>query len=99
MTRVDIKPQSYHLRSDTWELVRASDGSLLLLVYCTQSAAGFCVLLKLNEEELREFHGLGWLMLQHLAHRVAYFTDEYWPRAIKGKLLDEVIALVGFRAL
>lgn len=45
-------------------------------------------MIKLNAEELRDSHGLGWLSIQHLANRINYFVSDYAGRRIIGPLLE-----------
>lgn len=39
--------------------------------------------------KLRDYHGLGWLSIQHLANRINYFVSDYHGRRITGVLLEE----------
>jgi hypothetical protein len=45
-------------------------------------------MIKLNAEELRDYHGLGRLSIQHLANRINYFVSDYAGRRITGPLLE-----------
>ncbi|WP_172604485.1 hypothetical protein [Pseudomonas fluorescens] len=48
-------------------------------------------LIELNAEELRDYRGLGWLSIQHLANRINYFLGDYNDRKITGPLLETAI--------
>lgn len=39
--------------------------------------------------KLRDYHGLGWLSIQHLANRINDFVSDYHGRRITGPLLEE----------
>lgn len=67
-------------------------GELYILVACESSFVSCECLVKLNADELRDYHGLGWLSLQHLANRINYFSDEYKSRRIVGSALASAIA-------
>ncbi|MGZ9668571.1 hypothetical protein ACXX9E_21290 [Pseudomonas sp. GNP014] len=89
MERVRLTPAQYHTADGYWSLFKAEDGSLYLLVECEASFVGYQAMIKLNDEELRDYHGLGWLSIQHLANRINYFVSDYHGRRITGALLEE----------
>ena len=88
-----IKPAKarYHTDDSWWHLVSGEDEALYLLVNCEASFVSYECLIKLNESELRDYHGLGWLSLQHLANRINYFNDEYKSRRLTGTTLVAAI--------
>jgi len=43
------------------------------------------------EEEGRDYHGLSWLSIQHLANRISYFVNDYKHRRITGPPLAVAI--------
>jgi hypothetical protein len=85
---------SYHIDSDWWHLLRDND-ELYILVHYEATFVSYDRLVKLDAAELRDFQGLGWLSLQHLANRVNYFVDEYKGRCITGPTLTAAQRLVG----
>ncbi|MGN4052450.1 hypothetical protein [Pseudomonas sp. SM4] len=91
MDLVQIAPAAYHITDDYWHLLRAEDGAVYILVECEASFVSYECLIKLNAEELRDYHGLGWLSIQHLANRINYFVGDYNDRKITGPLLDAAI--------
>lgn len=91
MKRLQLAPATYHLNDSYWDLLGAEDGSLYLLVNCEASFVSYDALIKLNDDELRDHHGLGWLFIQYLANRINYFVSDYKARLIKGPLLDRAI--------
>ncbi|WP_192560580.1 hypothetical protein [Pseudomonas allokribbensis] len=91
MKRLQLAPATYHLNDSFWDLLGAEDGSLYLLVNCEASFVSYDALIKLNDEELRDHHGLGWLFIQYLANRINYFVSDYKARLITGPLLDRAI--------
>ena len=66
---------------EQWYLLREQD-SYYLLVRCSQSAAGFEILIKLSPDEYREFHACGRVYLNYLANRINYWSREYYPRSL-----------------
>lgn len=91
MNVIRIKPATYHLTEGYWHLLSEKDGSIYVLVHCEASFVSYERLIKLNDEELRDYHGLGWLSIQHLASRINYFVDDYSSRSITGSLLEAAI--------
>jgi hypothetical protein len=89
MKLVPVSPQPYHLRHEIWSLLKDQAGGFYLFVNCEASFVSFDCLLKLNDEEMRDYHGLGWLSLQHLAHRVNHFSRDYSSRMVQGQDLDD----------
>lgn len=87
MKVVEPSKADYHTDDSRWHLLRDEDGSLHILVACESSFVSYECLIKLNDEELRDYHGLGWLSMQHLANRISYFVDEYKSRRIVGAAL------------
>jgi len=85
----------YHTDDRWWLLLRGDDGALYLRVDCEASFVSYTSLVKLNDAELRDYHGLGWLAIQHLANRINYFVDEYKDRRLVGPLLDEALKVTG----
>jgi hypothetical protein len=83
---------TYHTDDSWWNLLCDEDGSLYILANCEASFVSYECLIKLNAEELRDHHALGWLSIQHLANRINYFTDEYKTRRITGPTLSAAIA-------
>lgn len=88
MERLRLTPAEYHTTDNYWSLFKAEDGSVYLLVECEASFVGYQAMIKLNAEELRDYHGLGWLSIQHLANRINYFVSDYAGRRITGPLLE-----------
>ena len=88
-----IKPAkaAYHIDDSWWHLLRDESGGLFILVACESSFVSYECLVKLNDEEFRDYHGLGWLSLQHLANRINYFSEEYKSRRIVGPALASAI--------
>ena len=62
-----------------WFLLKDGD-AYYLDVNCNVSACSFDIVIKLNQEEFREYHGLGLVYIEYLAARVNYWSQEYWPR-------------------
>ncbi|MFM9380981.1 hypothetical protein [Pseudomonas sp. UV AK001] len=91
MKLLRLAPATYHLNDSYWDLLGAEDGSLYLLVNCEASFVSYDALIKLNDDELRDHHGLGWLSIQYLANRINYFVSDYKARLITGPLLDAAI--------
>ncbi|CAH0233743.1 hypothetical protein ABH908_002586 [Pseudomonas frederiksbergensis] len=91
MDLVRLVPAAYHTTDSYWHLLNAEDGSIYILVECEASFVSYECLIKLNDEELRDYQGLGWLSIQHLANRINYFVDDYNGRRITGPLLEEAI--------
>lgn len=91
MDLVRLAPEAYHTTDSYWHLLKAEDGSIYILVECEASFVSYECLIKLNDEELRDYQGLGWLSIQHLANRINYFVDDYNARRITGPLLEEAI--------
>jgi hypothetical protein len=84
----------YHTDDSMWRLLRDAD-DLYILVHCEASFASYDRLVKLDAAELRDFQGLGWLSLQHLANRINYFADEYKGRSLTGPTLTAAQHAVG----
>ena len=61
MDLVQIAPAAYDITDDYWHLLKAEDGTVYILVECEASFVSYKCLIKLNAEELRDYHGLGWL--------------------------------------
>lgn len=95
MKPIQVTPAAFHTFDKCWQLFSAEDGALYLLVDCEASFVGYLRMIKLDEYEQRDYHGLGWLSLQHLAYRVNYFVSEYKERAVTGALLEAAIAAWG----
>jgi len=74
----------YHTGDGWWHLLRGTSNELYLLVRCEASFVSYDCLVRLNDAELRDLKGLGWLSLQHLANRINYFVDEYKARSLIG---------------
>jgi len=91
MDLVRLKPAAYHITDSYWHLLNAEYGSTYILVECEASFVSYECLIKLNDEELRDYRGLGWLSIQHLANRIKYFVGDYNGRRITGPLLEEAI--------
>lgn len=88
MTPVPVTPQPSDLSEGRWSLLKDDEGALYLLVQCEVSFVSFERLVKLTEDELEEYRGLGWLSLQHLAARIKYFAAQYADRSITGRRLQ-----------
>jgi len=84
----------YHTSDEWWHLLQSDDGELFLLVSCEASFVSYDCLVQLNAEEMRDYLGLGWLSIQHLANRINYFVDEYKNRRITGEVLSMAIEAV-----
>jgi len=82
----------YHTDDRFWHLLDDDQGARYMLVACEASFVSYQCLVKLNEAELRDMHGPGWLSAQHLANRINYFVDDYKTRRIVGPLLAAAIA-------
>lgn len=82
---------AYHTEDGWWHLLRDEGGELYILVACESSVVSYECLVKLNGDELRDYHGLGWLSMQHLANRINYFSDDYKNRRIVGSALASAI--------
>lgn len=91
MNPIRPTPAAYHTDDSYWHLLAAEDGSVYVLVNCEASFVSYDTLVKLNYEELRDYHGLGWLSIQHLANRINHFVDDYNGRRITGPLLEAAI--------
>ncbi|MBZ9780252.1 hypothetical protein K9857_01645 [Pseudomonas sp. REP124] len=91
MDLLQLAPATFHTTDDFWHLLHAGDGSIYVLVNCEASFVSYECLIKLNDEELRDYRGLGWLSIQHLANRINYFVDDYNGRRITGSLLEAAI--------
>jgi hypothetical protein len=89
MERIRLTPAQYHTDDSYWRLFKAEDGSVYILVECEASFVGYQSMIKLNAEEMRDYHGLGWLSIQYLANRINYFVSDYSDRRITGSLLEE----------
>jgi hypothetical protein len=89
MELVRLTPAEYHTNDSYWRLFKVADGSVYILVECEASFVGYQFMIKLNAEEMRDYHGLGWLSIQHLANRINYFVSDYSGRRITGSLLEE----------
>ena len=65
-----------------------------MLTRCSQSAAEFGLLIKLNQDEYKEYHALGTVYAEYLAARVNYWSHEYWPRNVaeKQEAVDKAIS-------
>jgi hypothetical protein len=87
MKVVEPAKAAYHTDDSWWHFLRDERGELFILVACELSAVSYECLIKLNDEEFRDYHGLGWLSLQHLANRINYFSEEYKSRRIVGAAL------------
>ena len=92
MKIVESAKAAYHTDDTWWHLLRDEGGALYILVACESSFVSYECLVKLDGDELRDFHGLGWLSMQHLANRINYFADEYKSRRIVGSALASAIA-------
>jgi hypothetical protein len=79
---------TYHTDDGWWHLLRGEDDALYVLVNCEASFVSYQCLVMLNDDELRDYHGLGWLSIQHLANRINYFSDQYKSRMITGATLS-----------
>ena len=84
MNLIQPAKAAYHTDDSWWHLLRDDDGALYILVNCEASFVSYECLIKLNTEELRDYHGLGWLSVQHLANRINYFNEEYKARRVSG---------------
>ncbi len=91
MTPITIIPQPHHLSQGRWNLLRDNDGALYLLVQCEASFVSFERLVMLDEIELEDYRGLGWLSLQHLASRISYFATQYADRSVTGERLQRAL--------
>ena len=87
MKVVEPAKAGYHTDDSWWHLLKDEVGELYILVACESSFVSHECLVKLNGDELRDYHGLGWLSMQHLANRINYFSDEYKSRRIVGAVL------------
>ena len=92
MQVVERAKAAFHTDDSGWHLLKDDAGELLLLVACESSFVSYECLVKLNGDELRDYHGLGWLSIQHLANRINYFSDEYRNRRIVGDALASAMA-------
>jgi hypothetical protein len=88
---VEPPKADYHTDDSRWHLLRDVNGSLHILVACESSLVSYECLIKLNDGEILDYHGLGWLSMQHLANRINYFVDEYKSRRIVGAALASAI--------
>ena len=91
MKLVQPAKATYHTDDTWWHLLRGEDGALYILVSCEASFVSYECLIRLSDEELRDYHALGWLSIQHLANRINYFIDEYKDRRIMGPALSAAI--------
>ncbi|MGQ2994558.1 hypothetical protein [Variovorax sp.] len=82
---------TYHIDDSWWRLLQDEDDALYVIVDCEASFVSYQCLIKLNDYELRDYHGLGWLAIQHLANRINYFADEYKDRRLVGSALASAI--------
>ena len=89
MELVRLTPAEYHTNDCYWRLFKLADGSVYILVECEASFVGYQSMIKLNAEEMRDYHGLGWLSIQPLANRINSFVRHYSGRTITGSLLEE----------
>ena len=87
MKVLDRKPMKWQLDS-RWNFIEAENNEYYFYVWC-ESSFGYTVLIKLTDEEYREYKGLGWTYLQYLSQRINYFVDEYKPRRILGELNEK----------
>jgi hypothetical protein len=92
MKVVEPAKAAYHTDDSWWHLLQDGRGELYVLVACESSFVSYECLVKLNAEEVRDYHGLGWLAMQHLANRINYFSDEYKSRRIVGSALATAVA-------
>jgi hypothetical protein len=83
-----------------WFLLKdetASGAAYYLDVNCSQSAAGFSLLIALDAAEYAEYHALGRVYIEYLAARVNYHAGQYAARDVRGPLAraaNEAIAKV-----
>ncbi|XZG71944.1 hypothetical protein ACTSKR_11910 [Chitinibacteraceae bacterium HSL-7] len=89
--RIHPAKTAYHTDDRDWQLLCDPSGALYLLVHCATAQVSYECLIQLNRDELRDYHGLGWLSVQHLASRIQYFKDDYQSRCITGTLLCAAI--------
>ena len=88
MTPLRPKFDDLYKEDGWWSLHQHEPDARYLLVACGEDPGQqYDAFVKLNEEELRDYRALGWLSLQHLAHRIRHFEDEYSSRLIRGDLL------------
>lgn len=91
MKVVEPAKTAYHTDDSWWHMLKDERGDLYILVACEASVVSYECLIKLNEEEIRDHHGLGWLSMQHLASRINYFAQDYKSRMIVGPALVDAI--------
>ncbi len=94
MKVIHLAKAAYHTDDSWWNLLHDEDGAQYILVNCEASFVSYECLIKLNDEESRDFHGLGWLSLQHLANRINYFSEEYKNRRVTGSTLSAAIEAI-----
>lgn len=94
METITLTKATYHTDDSWWHLLRDDDGAQYILVHCEASFVSYLRLVKLDEDELRDLHGLGWLSLQHLANRINYFVDEYKDRSITGDVFSAAMQAI-----
>lgn len=68
-----------------WYLL-VEDGQQYLDINCAQSAVSFSILLRLDDAEQAELHGLGRVFLDYFAAKVCYWPSRYQSRTITGAL-------------
>lgn len=66
-------------RPHAWYFLKEGDSNYLD-VNCNLSAVGFDLIIKLNQDEYKEYHALGQVYIEYLAARVAYWWTEYSSR-------------------
>lgn len=84
-----------------WYFLEDGD-SHYLDVNCNVSAVGFGLTIKLDENEYREYHGLGEVYIEYLAARVAYWWPEYSSRnftSVEAAVNDSIKAYLNKGAL
>lgn len=90
MDLIHLTPATHHITDGYWQLLRAGDGSIYVLVICEASFVSYECLIKLNDEELRDYHGWAGYPFS-TANRINYFVSEYSDRRITGPLFDAAI--------
>ena len=78
---VPRKPAPWVLSPGIWHYLEDGESSFLY-VNCEQSAAGYSLMIRLNDEEKTEYHGLGWTFLQYLAEKMNYWPSRYSERRV-----------------